>query len=168
MEAVGINTPEELRAVEAYLRARAQRMTVPTTLSIVIPAYNEERFIGDAARADPRGRSRAARRRQGNHRRRRLLEGSDAEIVGGRRRRHGCTAWPSTAARAARCATGIALATGDYLIIQDADLEYDPHDYVPMLRALLDGRGDVVYGSRYWAAAGTPTSRWPPISAAGA
>ena len=40
-------------------------------------------------------------------------------------------------------------ATGDYLIIQDADLEYDPHDYVPMLRALLDGRADVVYGSRY-------------------
>jgi glycosyltransferase involved in cell wall biosynthesis len=44
---------------------------------------------------------------------------------------------------------GIDLATGDYLIIQDADLEYDPQDYVPMVQALLDGRGDVVYGSRY-------------------
>ena len=44
---------------------------------------------------------------------------------------------------------GIALATGEYLIIQDADLEYDPNDYVPMLQALLAGRGDVVYGSRY-------------------
>ena len=44
---------------------------------------------------------------------------------------------------------GIEAATGDYLIIQDADLEYDPHDYVPMLRALLDGAGDIVYGSRY-------------------
>ena len=44
---------------------------------------------------------------------------------------------------------GIALATGEYLIIQDADLEYDPNDYVPMLQALLVGRADVVYGSRY-------------------
>jgi glycosyltransferase involved in cell wall biosynthesis len=44
---------------------------------------------------------------------------------------------------------GIAMATGRYLIIQDADLEYEPADYVPMLRALLAGEGDVVYGSRY-------------------
>ena len=44
---------------------------------------------------------------------------------------------------------GMELATGDYLIIQDADLEYDPHDYMPMMRAMLDGRADVVYGSRY-------------------
>jgi len=44
---------------------------------------------------------------------------------------------------------GIEAAHGDLLIIQDADLEYDPQDYIPMLRALLDGRADIVYGSRY-------------------
>lgn len=45
--------------------------------------------------------------------------------------------------------TAIDHMTGDIGIIQDADLEYDPRDYVPMLQALLDGRGDIVYGSRY-------------------
>jgi dolichol-phosphate mannosyltransferase len=45
--------------------------------------------------------------------------------------------------------TAMEAATGDVLIIQDADLEYDPNDYVPMLEALRAGRGDVVYGSRY-------------------
>ena len=44
---------------------------------------------------------------------------------------------------------GIAMAPADLLIIQDADLEYEPSDYMPMLQALFDGRGDVVYGSRY-------------------
>ena len=44
---------------------------------------------------------------------------------------------------------GIAASTGDLLIIQDADLEYDPQDYLPMMRALLDGRADIIYGSRY-------------------
>ena len=43
---------------------------------------------------------------------------------------------------------GLKLATGDYVIIQDADLEYDPQDYVPMMRAILDRRADIVYGSR--------------------
>ena len=44
---------------------------------------------------------------------------------------------------------GISEASGDYLIIQDADLEYDPEDYVPMVRAILGGQADVIYGSRY-------------------
>ena len=40
----------------------------------------------------------------------------------------------------------MAMATGNHLIIQDADLEYDPQDYLPMMAALLEGRGDVIYG----------------------
>jgi len=45
--------------------------------------------------------------------------------------------------------TGIAQTTGDFVLIQDADLEYDPQDYPKLLAPLLDGRADVVYGSRF-------------------
>ena len=45
--------------------------------------------------------------------------------------------------------TGFARVTGDIVIIQDADLEYDPRDYPKLLEPILDGRADVVYGSRF-------------------
>lgn len=45
--------------------------------------------------------------------------------------------------------TGFTHATGDFVIIQDADHEYDPQEYVKVLQPLLDGDTDVVYGSRF-------------------
>jgi glycosyltransferase involved in cell wall biosynthesis len=118
------------------------------TLSVVIPAYNEARFIGTLLQriravdlssfgyamevivVDDKSTDRTAE----------IVEG----IPGVRLIRQERNGGKGRAVRA-----GIAAATGDLLIIQDADLEYDPQDYRPMLRALLDGRGDIVYGSRY-------------------
>lgn len=45
--------------------------------------------------------------------------------------------------------TGFEAATGDFVIVQDADLEYDPADYPKLLNPLLEGRADAVYGSRF-------------------
>ncbi len=45
--------------------------------------------------------------------------------------------------------TGFVQATGDYVGVQDADMEYNPEDYLALLEPMLDGRADVVYGSRY-------------------
>lgn len=45
--------------------------------------------------------------------------------------------------------TGIAAASGDYVIIQDADLEYDPQDFLKLIVPILEGRAKVVYGSRF-------------------
>jgi glycosyltransferase involved in cell wall biosynthesis len=118
------------------------------TLSIVIPAYNEEQFIGrllsriadvdltpialskEIIVIDDCSTDRTA-----------SIVASFPGVHLHRLERN------SGKGRAVRA--GIAKATGDYLIIQDADLEYDPQDYVPMLQRMLDGSADVVYGSRY-------------------
>jgi glycosyltransferase involved in cell wall biosynthesis len=45
--------------------------------------------------------------------------------------------------------TGFAYAAGDYVVVQDADLEYDPNDYPILLEPLLSGKADAVFGSRF-------------------
>ena len=120
------------------------------TLSIVIPAFNEERFIGTLLE-----QIRGVRLEELRVKKEVILvddcaRDRTAVIVSGLPEvwllRMSVNSCNGAAVRA-----GISLATGDLLIIQDAVLEYYPNDYVPMVSALLDGKGDVVYGSRYLA-----------------
>jgi glycosyltransferase involved in cell wall biosynthesis len=56
---------------------------------------------------------------------------------------------PKNQGKGAALATGFRHATGDLVVVQDADLEYNPNEYPALVRPILDGEADVVYGSRF-------------------
>lgn len=57
---------------------------------------------------------------------------------------------PANQGKGAAIRTALSLVTGDVVIVQDSDLEYDPEDYIKLLEPILAGRADVVYGTRFY------------------
>ena len=121
----------------------------PITLSVVIPAYNEAAFIGTLLE-----RIQAVDlARVGVSPELIVVDDGSADATAEIAERHGgvrVIRQRPNAGKGAAVRAGIASATGSHVLIQDADLEYDPQDYLPMLRALRAGDArTVVYGSRY-------------------
>jgi glycosyltransferase involved in cell wall biosynthesis len=135
------------------LQTTAIQPTTALKVSIVIPVYNEEatilKLVGMVVNAPlPPGFSReiicvndCSRDGTGNklEELRGLFPGVDIQVIQKQ----------VNQGKGAALRDGFAAATGDVVLIQDADLEYDPADYPKLLGPIADDRADVVYGSRF-------------------
>jgi glycosyltransferase involved in cell wall biosynthesis len=123
---------------------------MPPLVSIIVPAYNEAATIAEIVnriRAVPLEHAReivviddASRDDTGTMVDKLIAQGTeDLRLL-----RH-----PVNRGKGAAIRTGLAAARGDIVLIQDADLEYDPRDYPALLEPILEGQADVVFGNRF-------------------
>ena len=119
-------------------------------LSIIVPVYNEAGTVGELL-----ARVRAVDLPPGLAREIVVVDDCSTDDTPGVLRAAAAAAdivvvrHPRNRGKGAAVRTGLAAARGDILLIQDADLEYDPRDYPALLRPILEGQAEVVYGSRF-------------------
>ncbi|MDQ7858092.1 MAG: glycosyltransferase family 2 protein [Armatimonadota bacterium] len=135
-------------------------MTQGPLLSVVIPVYNERATIEELLRrvaAAPFDKEIIVVDDGSTDGTREVLAGLDGTVPDGIR----IALLPANAGKGAALRRGFQEARGAIVLVQDADLEYDPADYPRLLAPLLDGEADVVYGSRFLAgrARGRPGQR---------
>jgi len=134
-------------------------------VSIVVPVYNERAFIEEVllrVQATPFEKEILVIDDKSTDGTRALLEDLDKAQAAGNREalvQNGKAYLPlenirflfqaENGGKGAALRRGFEAATGDIILVQDADLEYDPKDYGTLLEPIFDGRADVVYGSRF-------------------
>lgn len=153
------------RAIEAATPDVAMRTRPQLTLSVIIAAYNERAFIEEILfRVQSVGLAHEIvvvddsstdgtrewlaemhRRQQDGDTDAEILEGEEKLALGPIR----FIFQDHNQGKGAALRRGFSEACGDILLVQDADLEYDPRDYAKLLEPIQDGRADVVYGSRF-------------------
>ncbi len=159
-------TEQERRPATAQTTRNANTESkVPMTVSVIIAAYNERNFIEEILRRVQAvgvtheivvvddGSTDGTREWLAEVHRLQQSGETEAEILEGRARLRlsgiRFLFQERNQGKGAALRRGFAEASGDILLVQDADLEYDPREYAKLIEPILDGRADVVYGSRF-------------------
>ena len=130
-------------------------------LSVIIPVYNESKSIEEILH-----------RVQATDMAAEIVVVDDGSVDGSRdilkkldgKKRVRVVMHEKNQGKGAAVRTGLDAATGDVLLIQDADLEYDPRDYPTLLKPIQEGLADVVYGSRFLGGPRRVTMFWHMVA----